>query len=346
MWADPAREDVLRAVQLAPNDLERELGDLPGLLADGATVTEGYYTDNRVSAKLSSLGERDPYAWVRLVHECPGYGWREELGTFVVAEEDVTWEAGGAKHDYDLRSILWAISSDTQPGHFSIGTGATTSQVFDRICGIVGKQGVRLAGCGEHRYGQPVVYDVGSSYLKDLFDVADTASCRLGVDGHGRITLGPYVAPSRRDPDWVLDMADPSCPVIDSGTKEEDTTGQATSRVVVTYKGKDVELSAGADVATSSPFSPARRGYTIAESKDLTDMSPETQDQAQREAEAALAANTSDKSRKRTCRCLYFPVHAGDVVEWRQDGATVRYLAQEVERDISDWTVSLTLKEV
>lgn len=346
MWLDATREDVLRVVQLSPNQLDGTLGDLPGVLASGASITEGYYTDNRTSAKLTVLeAQREPYAWLRLVHECPGYGWSEELGTYVVAQEDTAYQGGTSTTDYDLRSILWAISSDTQPFHFSIGAGATTRQVFERICQTVGKSGRILAGAGDHRYGDSVVYDVGNSYLSDLFDIASTSNNRLDVDGHGRITLGPYTPPSQRDPDWVLDSSTKPI-VIDDGIKVEDTTGQATSRVVVTYKSGDTEINAGADVDASSPYSSARRGYTIAETKQATDMSPATQAQADATARSDLALNTSDAGRVRSCKCLYFPVHEGDVVEWREGTSSTKYLVKEADKDLSDWTVSLTLKEV
>ena len=348
MWLDPAREDVLRVVQLSPNQLDGTLGDLAGVLPSGASTTEGYYTDNRVSARLTVIeSQREPYAWLRLVHECPGYEWSEELGTFVVAEEDTTYQDGTSTTEYDLRSILWAISSDTQPFHFSIGAGATAHAVFQRICQTVGKEGRILAGAGDYRYSDSVVYDVGNSYLSDLFDVASTAGDRLNVDGHGNITLGPYTPPRQRDPDWVLDASAQRSIVLDSGgIKVEDTTGQATSRVVVAYKSGDTEINAGADVDSGSPYSSARRGYTIAETKQVTDMSPATQAQADAVARQDLALNTADAGRVRSCKCLYFPVHAGDVVEWREGLSSTKYLVKQCDRDLEDWTVSLELKEV
>ena len=347
MWKDAARRDVLSAIQLEPNDLESTLGELSGVLDSGASITEGYYTDHRITAKLSALEPgREPYSWIRLVHECPDYSWSEELGTFVVAQEDTTYEDGTSTVEYNLRSILWAISSDTQPFHFSIGEGATTYDVFRRICQIVGKTGQILAGAGNHRYTSSVVYEIGDSYLSDLFDVASTASCRLGVDGHGRITLAPYTPPSQRDPDWVLDLSDPSGIVIADGSKVTDTTGQQISRAIVTYKDGDTEISAGADVGSGSPYSPSRRGYTIAKVDSVTDLSPATQAQAQKTAETNLALGTSGKGRERTAKCLYFPVHQGDIVEWREGPDTTRYLVKEADKDLSDWTVDLTLLEV
>lgn len=342
-WEDPSREDVLRVVQVDPHSLDTTYGDLSGVEPSSVSVTEGYYTDARVSAKLTALsgGYRD-YCWLRLVHECPGTAFREELGTFVVAGRTDTRD----ETEMDLRSVLWAISDDTQAGHLTIGQGALSHDVFRRICQAVGKEGEILAGAGNHRYASTVVYETGDSYLSDLFDLCDAASCRLGVDGHGRITMGPYVAPSLREPDWLIDPYSSRSMVLEDGLSTEDTTGQAASRSVVTYKGSDAELSAAADVPSSSPASASRRGYTIAEVHSVSELMPATQAQAQAMADSYVAADSAS-GRTRSAKCLYFPVHAGDVVAWREaDGTVGRWLVKEADTDCGDWTVSLSLKEV
>ena len=43
---------------------------------------------------------------------------------------------------------------------------------------------------------------------------------------------------------------------------------------------------------------------------------------------------------------MYFPVKAGEVIEWAEDGKKKNYLVQTVESDLIAWTVKLTLKEV
>lgn len=344
IWEDASREDVMRVVQVDPHSLDTTYGDLVGVEPASVSITEGYYTDNRVSAKLKALsgGYRD-YAWLRLVHECPGTPFREELGTFVVAGRTDTRD----EMELDLRSVLWAISSDTQAGHFSIGEGALSHDVFRSICQTVGKEGTVLAGAGNHRYTASVVYKVGDSYLSDLFDLCSTATCRLGVDGHGRITMGPYVPPTQREPDWLIDPYSSRSIVLEDGLSTEDTSGQAASRSVVVHSsGEDVDISADADVDSSSPVSSARRGYTIAEVHTESDMQPETWDRAQALAKQYLSSD-SDAGRKRSAKCLYFPVHAGDIVAWREhDGTMGRWLVSEADTDCGDWTVSLTLKEV
>lgn len=338
MWRDGAREDVIRVQMVDPFDVDRVRGELAGVVTSGCSITEGYYTDSRVTAKVRAY--EDGYvgdSWLRIVHECPAYGYRAELGTFVVTKASRTSELGGTVTDYDLQSVLWAVSKDTLPCHWSVGEGALAREAFARICETVGKAHAVLPGAMDYRFAQTVVYELGDSFLSDLFDVADRSGNRVDVDGHGRITLGRYVAPSQREPDWVLDLEDPRGLVLAGGVSWAEEPGSVVNRVIVKHTNGESEVVGSADAAQT-------RGYTVAEVKSVQDLSPETPARASQLAREYLQRG-GGAGREYSVSALYFPVHEGDVVRLVTDGVRHDCLVKEADVSLADMTVDLTLKE-
>ncbi|MDY4651162.1 MAG: hypothetical protein SO366_02800 [Atopobiaceae bacterium] len=346
IWEDGSRRDIVSAWMVDPHSLDSVRGEVQGLMREGCSLTMGYYTDNRLTGQMQTLGRTgwQDGSWVRLVLECPDYAYRAELATLIPSRSEEASRAGATEISWDLQSQLWAISEDTLPSHFSIGQGALATDVFRRICSTVGKECSVLPGTYEHRYQQTVAYELGDSFRSDLYDVCTKSGNRLDTDEHGRITMGPYVAPSKRSPDWVLDTASKRSIVLDDGYGWTDEFGSVPSRSVVIYKQGDTEIAAAADVPTTSRHSPSRRGYTVAEQHSLTDMSPATQAQAQRLADEYIKAD-SDSKRELTVKTLYFPVRAGDMVLWRDGGEETLCLAKEADIDLGKMTIDLTLKE-
>ena len=347
MWRDGKRKDRIHVLMVDPHSLDSVRGELPDVILDGSSLTEGYYTDNRVSGKLTTLegGHYQEGSWLRVVHECPDYDYRAELATLIPSKVSQTTETGATKTSYDLQSVLWSISTDTLASHFTIGKGALTKDVFKRLCKTIQKECLILAGSNDTRYTQTVSYELGDSFLSDLFDICSTANNRLNIDGHGRITMEKYVSPATKAPDWLLDPMEPNTIVVDDGIGWSEDIGTVASRAVVIYKNGDTEIAASSDLASSSRFSAASRGYTVAETHSLTQMSPATKAQAQRLARQYLATD-SEGTAERTVTCLYFPVHQGDMVLWQDASQQVRCLVKDVEVQLADMTVQLTLKEV
>lgn len=341
MWRDGAREDVIRVVMVDPWNLDTVRGELPSLELSGCSITEGYYTDNRVSGKVLALDEgayiKD--SWLRIILECPGYGYSEELATLIPSQLSHERAQGGETVDYTLQSVLWGISKDTLPSHFTIGKGATTSQVFKRICSTVKKQCLWLPGANEHRYDESVVYEVGDSFLSSLYDIADTSRNRLSVDGHGRITMGKYVEPSRREPDWELDADDSRTMVLSDAITWDESQEDVANRSIVIYKNNDKEIVGSANSKSNT------RGFTIAETHTENDMTPATLARANELAKQYLGED-SEMIVKRKVRTLYFPCHQGDIVSLYDGKTRIKGLVDTIEASFGDMTMSLTLKEV
>lgn len=345
-WADARLKHGIRVTQVDPHNLDAERGELTNLILSGCSVSYGYYTDTRVSAQLKTLGSNYiDGSWLRIYHSV-GDDWEEELGTFVLQDEpSYTWESGAKIYTYDLQSVLWALSEDYCTSHFSIGKGAKTLDVFDRICEIVGKNGIHNPGANNYRYSTAKVYEAGESYLQFLFDLCSVSNNRLDVDGHGRITISPYVPPSGKAATWGVDSHDLRTLLLSSEISWSSSSHEIPSRVIVIYSNSDTEIIGTASRPSSSPYSSARRGYTIAKTYSISEMTPATKKAAQALAQQYLDA--SDASRELSAAFLYFPCRPGDVIMLTLDGDAANYMIQSIDPvDLKSMTIKTSLKEI
>ena len=345
MWQDVTREDRIRVMQVDPWALDVTRGELTGIMLDKCSVTFGYDADNRVSGKLSCVddGSWVDGSWLRIVHECPGYGYANELATLIPSAITRTDHDGHTQIDVTLQSVLWALSEDRLPSHFTIGAGAQTPEVFDRIMAITGKTGLKLPGCSSHRYGDAVVYEIGDTLLSDLFDICKAAGNRLDVDGHGRITMGPDVGASKA-PDWEIDADDPRTILLNEGVTREDKPGSVANRSIVTYKKNDVEITAEANLPGSKRASSQRRGYTVAKTHTENDLNPATYDTALAKANEYLREDGRDAIES-SAKLMYFPARAGDVLRLHNAGGTSDNLVTQADVSLKDMTVDITMEQ-
>ena len=348
-WRDPAYVPKLRAYAIDVHNPDLVRCEIDRLQQTGS-ITWGYDSDTRVSAHISVLDPDFPYpSWIRLVVEAPGY--KEEIGTFIVSH--VKREEVGEKsylYSYDLQSVLWSISEDRGGYHYCVGAGVKTQDAAARICDICGKRYRWLPGCRNTSSGSATVYEMGDTFLHILYDLCDKANNRLDCDGHGRITMGAYTEPSKREPDVAIDERDSRSIVIDSGLTEDDSTGEAYNRTVVHYKGRpegadeDVEITALSDFA-GGDLSSAVRGYTRAQIHEVNDMSPVTQARAN-QLLSEYTPDDRDRNIVRDRTIMWIPMKGGNMVRWTDmHGQTSKWLAKTVEGDFASWTMKLTLKK-
>lgn len=346
MWQDPERVDEIHVLMVDPNNLDSVRGELVGIELSGCSVDFGYYTDNRVSGKVRCFdGGYINYSWLRIVHECPGYSYRNELATLVPTQIAEKHARGSVETDFTLQSTLWSISNDALPSRWTIGKGAMSNDAFTRICDAVNKPRVLLPSVHNYRFTETVAYEIGDTFLSDLFDIANKANNRLDVDGHGRITLGPYVSPSQREPDW--DISDETGMIVSGGVDRTTKPGDFVSREIITYHNDKADMVGSADVSDDSPASAAKRGYRVAktESYNAEEKESVTVAKLQNIAQQNLM-KASDYGGERSVTCLYFPAKAGDIIRLTTDGNQSKCLVKDVGVHLSDMTVDLTLKEV
>lgn len=346
-WKDATREDSVRVYMVDPHNLDIIRGELTNIILDGCSITQGYYTDTRISGKIQVMeSEYIEGSWIRIVHEVESEEYRNELGTFAVSKPSDSWDKGARITDYELQSALWTLTNDLCPNHYSIGAGSYALTVFDNICKMCGREYVHKAGANNYRYTESKIYEMGDSYLSDLFDICDISNNRIGVDGHGRITIEPYRNPSDITPTWELDTDDPRTLVLSESITRDSTEYEAAGRSIVIYSSNDEEIYAQADAPSSSPYSSAKRGYTRAVSHQVNDLSPATKAQAQALANTYLQTDMASTIEWKVST-LYFPAVIGETLNFIMDGEKRKCLIKSIDPiNLKTMTMTLTLKEV
>ena len=347
-WKDPRLEHEWKFLQIDPHNLDTIRGELTGVALDGCSLSFGYETETRTSAKIKVI-ESDYIggSWIRIVDTIPETGYREEIGTFIVAGiSGDTMETGMHTTEYELQSVLWALKEDYSGGHWTIGQGAYALTAIDAVAKLCEKAIRHKAGAYDYRYGASKAYDMGTSYLSILKDICTTSGNYLSVDGHGRITIEPYLQPKERGISWELDATSERSMILDSGIDASTSLYDMESRAIVTFSGDNLEITAQADVPASSPASPQHRGYTKAKVYNASDLQPQTQAAAQALANRYVANNAYGVSYSMTT--MYFPCHCGEAVRYT-DLQGVRHVCTIKNVDsisLSSLTQKLTLKEV
>ena len=344
-WKNQRRKDKISAVMVDPHNLDSTRGELENLILEGSSISYSYDADTRVTAKLKTFGSNYiPGSWIRIIHSV-GNEYKNELGTFVLQNNPgYTYENNQTIYEYTLQSVLWGLSNDYTSSHFSIGEGAYSLAVFDKICSICEKTGVHNPGTRNYRYNNSKVYPIGDSYLSFLFDICDSSNNRLDVDGHGRITISPYIVPSEISPAWEVDSLDENTLLISDAIDFSSSSENVPGRAIVIYTNGDAEMSATADVPMSSQFSFEQRGYTIAKTYQINDLENPTKTQLSKMAENYL--NESQMINEINPSFLYFPCKCGETINLTIDHKQKKWMIYSVDLDLETMHINTTLKEV
>ena len=151
-WKDPRLEHEWKFLQIDPHNLDTVRGELTGVALDGCSLSFGYETETRTSAKIKVI-ESDyiPDSWIRIVDTVPAAGYREEIGTFIVAGiSGDTMETGMHTTEYELQSVLWALKEDYSGGHWTIGQGAYALTAIDAVAKLCEKTSRHKAGAYDY----------------------------------------------------------------------------------------------------------------------------------------------------------------------------------------------------
>lgn len=354
-WADTDRTDALDFVMVSPQNLDVELGTLEGVVRSASSLSAAYYTDTRTSGKLEYVGDgwiRNSF--IRIVHRIPEWGFRRELGTYIVTEDPGSREAGQWTRSLTLHSVLHGLATDLGSGPWTVAQGAS----------LVGAMGDMLSTCGrpwdnlsatDMTANSPIVYETGTSFLERLFDLCKSSGNRLDVNGHGVVTVAPYVLPAKRSAAFRLDLAD-ARGLVNDGVELTTNYLEMPGRAVVSYQysetvdGESVQREINASADATGEQSSATRGYMVTEFEHLSEMEPATYQRALELAQQKLA----EKGRELVewkIKCLYLPIWEGDVVELVVHDGPERYrgvrhcLVKNVELELEHMGMTLTLKE-
>lgn len=339
------QEYEIRALMIDPHNLDIVRGELEHLILSGCSISYGYYTDTRMSAKISTLGSNYiPGSWIRILAKTDDQ--ELELGTFVVdGKPEITYKDGEAEYSYSLQSVLWALSEDFCLWHYSIGAGAYALDAFKHICKIVDKSNLKLPGAKNYRYSAAKVYEVGESFLSMLHDLCRTSGNRLDVDGHGRITIAPYFLPGQISSKYTIDSDDPETMLLAGTISRSVSNDSVPGRALVIYTSGENEIAAYAQQLPTSEYSSDFRGYMITKKYNVSDLAPATYARAQELAKSYLdqAAETVQVK----CSALYFPCSPGECIDLVLFGEKRKYMIQSIDPlNLETMIMGLTLKEV
>ena len=345
-WKSPDRKDTFHFLLVDPHNLDIVRGEIKNVILDDTSITMGYDTDTRVSGSIGvPSSENIMSSWVRIIHEVEVESYRKELGTFVPVNPSVSKKSGLESASYDLQSTLWTMQNNLCPYHFSIGAGAYSSDVFARICDTCEREYLILSDANNYRYTSSLIYEMGSSYLDDLYDTCSISRNRANVDGHGRILLSKYVNPAYITPSWSLDYDDARSMII-GGIEISNTDYDMPNRVIVIYNNDDKEIYAYADASEKYSFSHAKRGYVMAETHNVSDLSPATQANAQTLANQYLEESISGVTEYKFTS-LYFPCNIGETLMLTFNQKAHHCLIKSIDPiNLGNMTMGLTLREV
>lgn len=356
-WRNLNRTDRIRVQQLDPANPAAVLGELDGVDLSGASLDAAYYSDTRTSGKLTVQGEGwQRGAFLRIIHEVPEWDYSRTLGTYVVTDDSATRSKGGWAYDLTLQSTLYALDQDRLLRPWTVAKNAMYITAAQQIAAQSAFT-LDVTGARDARAKSAGVFDTGTSRLSALFTLCQNTNNRLDVDGQGVITLRPYVSPANRPASFRLDLEDARGIVMDGISRSTDwlelpDTVAVAHRYSETVNNKTVEreIRASATVGAGASQTKKKRGYTVVDFRDLSDMSPKTAARAQQLA-AQYLANDGVEQVEWDVETAYLPVWEGDVIELViPDGDSAytgarKCLVKSLTLDLATMRMQLTLKE-
>lgn len=354
-YSDREVRHRVEAVMVNPNDMDDELGILP-ITVGSAKIDQGYYVDDRIGASLTTQawGDYIQNSWIRLYHICstPATGdIRHERGTFAVKDATIGTSMGRTVFDMTLMSALGTIANDHDAWPFSIGMGARASAVIDAICSKCGRPYALDEPFTDYIWRTSTALEAGKSFRSRLYEACSTSGNRMTVDTHGILRFSQYVNPTQAEPSMALDADDPRSIIVDGSVMPDTNLFRRPSRSIVIYKDDAHVISAQSDMPVESPTSTARRGFTVAELHELSDLgSPKSVAHAQELAADLLAADSAPTTVWQA-ETLWLPLSQADVISFAPrgcdpfgGGSPRKCLVQSIEETTT--RLKLTLKEV
>lgn len=350
-------------------DVNNVLGLLSGVQLEGMTVSENYYSDSRIQAKLTTIvpeGESDGYikhARLRINMSIPSRFWSEDLITGYVSDVDVDVESGYTKRIYTIEGTLWGLLEHKIKAPITISKGSNLVSVWKSLMADQTRMQYSTEGSQDHTFSSTVVYEAGSNLSTVLFEMSSGYD-RIDSDGHGVVTLKKYIAPSNQEPSRTLDYKDDSGLLL-SPIKANDTSYEAPGRAVVTAtvsqddpnnEGKMIQkvIVGSYDAPDSHQTSLATRGWLRGRSDSYSGNSETpTTDELNTIAKQNWEAEQS-KGVEWTVSSVFADYHVGEVLmlvvpyNFGESKASYNHkvLISSVQTNLSTLVQNLTMKEV
>ena len=350
-WSELKHTWDISIIQLSPANMKDVWGELEGVDLSSVQISEGYYTDTRVQAKLSYYdAERIRQAFIQIKASVPEWGYSTTLGTFLPTNDDVSYSGGALKTTLNLESMLYALDVQAMASPWVIKKGTNFNTFATQLLKTCNRPWVNKSMTG-YTYGSNVSYGVGTSYLSALYDGCSTSNNRLNVRGDGNVTIEPYILPSRRTPVFTLDLTDEKSITQDGVTRSSDYLSLPTDCVV--YYNRDSENVTDVVKGYASNggrYAFGQRGYIVTK---VVSVSEEPTGGATALANKAktLLAQSSVENVQWEVTTEFMPIHAGDVGYLQGMTRDISpyntrqlVMVKNVELELNHMTMKLTLK--
>lgn len=355
-WSDLTRRDKLTFQMVSPTNLNQSYGNLECVDLSGSTLSAAYYSDTRTSGTLRIVGGNwRRGSMVRVVHEVPKWGYKRELGTYIVTDDPSTYENGVWVTELELHSKLYGLSLDKHVRPWTIAKNARALKAMEDSLKSAKCPYRKIGSVKDSTYKSAKVIESGTTRLSALFTLANAAKDRLDVDGHGYVTIEPYVTPASKTASYRIDLASPRGVALDGVRRSTDwlqlpAVSAVSFKHTTTKNGKSTqtEITGTARVSSNSHQAHTQRGYTVVNFRSISNLSPAT---AARANEVA-ASDLKSESRELVeweLETTYLPIWAGDVVTLAvHDGeyrGNRKCLVKSLDLELEHMTMRLTLKE-
>ena len=363
-WTDTGYTYLVEVAVVSQTNVDEVIGYLRGVGLSDASISENYYSDSRVQAKISTIvkeGESDGYidnARLRILVLIPSRDWSEEVVTGYVTDISENTERGCTKRQYTIEGTIWGLLDHKISAPIAIAKGATLVATWTSIMGQLTRMQYTTTKAQDHTYDfpSPVIYEAGAGLATILFEILLDYD-RMETTGHGVVSLEKYTSPLKREASRIIDFSSPITlslyplkrdvdkwevpgrSIVTATISKTDSNGNATQEVMV-----------GAYDAPSSHFaSMATRGWLKVRSDTYSGQNDNpTKDELNTIARKNWEAEQEQHGVTWSCSSVFADYHAGDVVTlispYTKTG--VKALIKSVQTDLGSFTQELTLKEV
>lgn len=353
-------------------NVNNTLGSLRGVQLEDLRITENYYADSRVQAKITTMvgkSESDGYvpnARLRIILSMPDDNFVEELITGYVSDIDDSYTNGALKRTYTIEGTIWGLLDHPTIAPVTISKGAKLVSTWKSLLDKLTMMQFSTDGSKDHQFSSTVIYEAGTSLATILFELSSGYD-RMDVDGHGVITLKEYKPPSKRTPSRIIDYNDMSSLVVAPlNRKSEEYSIPGRAVVTTTISKTDSNGTSSQEVIVGSYDAPkthftsmATRGYLYGVTDSYNGVSDNPSKKELDSAAKTLWEDLQEKGIEWTGTHVFADFHAGDVVtfiaptnlqltdDFRSTTIEARkVLISSVETNLQTFQQNLTLKEV
>lgn len=290
-WTDATRIDKFSFEMIDPFDLDESRGYLENVHNEGASITHGYYTNTRVSGTFTATNHNYiDGSLIRIRHYIDEWEYSNELGTFFVSSRSSSTQYA-KEETFSLTSMLDRIAEDCLPWNYTISVGKSTTEVLTDLFQKFNVDYIFASGCPSYTYNTSKVYEVGENVLSTVFDICSQAGARLDVDGHGRVVVSKYVAPSSIEPVAEFNLHNGT---ISGPVSKDNNPFDVVNRTIVVASKEDQKVSGYSDIDNSSAISYNKLGRRNTEVYTVENLSPFTGSQATLKAQSLVNGYEQD----------------------------------------------------